>query len=73
MDTENVGILGIFASDRGLTGLAIDCGGFSFYCRHRLDALEGVKVFLLGFGLICKARLFSQNGLNPVSITTFPR
>lgn len=67
------GSLGFFASDHGPTVLAINCGGFSFYCRHSLDALGDVKVFLLGFGLICKMRLFSRNGLNPVSITTFPR
>jgi len=51
-DTENVGILWIFASDRGLTILAIDSRGFSFSCRHSLGALEDVKVFLLGFSLI---------------------
>lgn len=73
MDTENVGIVGIFASDRGLTVLAIDCSGLSFYCRHSLGALEDLKVFKMGSGLICKIKLFSQNGLRSCLHHHFPQ
>lgn len=57
MGMENVGILGISGSYCGLA-FSHFLRWIIFSGRHHLNAWEGVKVFLLGFGLICKIKAF---------------